>query len=153
MQRKGSASSAVAVPGAQCLGIQNFEWSYIPYKTDENEKAPFLKLAQSFLYPPVSHAIRSRSEEKTAGNIEGIAWKESNIQFSAFKRSFDGNGYILRVFENQGKAVDFILSVPNLCKVFLSDLEEKTGEAVKINNNTVTLSVKPYKVITIKLVL
>ena len=158
MQRRGDASSAVATPGAQCLGVHNFEWSYIPYKPEDSEKAPFLGLAQSFLYPPVSHAVRSRpgsfaaspAENKTC-RFEGITWNESNIQFSAFKRSFDGDGYIFRVFENQGKAVDLKLSIPNFTEAYLCDLDEKPGEAVRIQNKSVLINVKPYKIITVKL--
>jgi hypothetical protein len=41
--------------------------------------------------------------------------------------------------------------VPNFSKVFLSDLDEEKSDAIQINNNTVTLKVAPYKIITIKL--
>ena len=152
MQRKGAASPAVATPGAQCPGIHKFEWSYIPYAAEANEKAPFLKLAQSYLYPPVSHAVRSSQETEAIKDIEEIAWQENNIQFSTFKRSLDGDGYILRVFENQGKSADVKISIPNFSGAFLSDMNEKTYETIDINDKSITLSVKPYKAVTVKLI-
>jgi alpha-mannosidase len=151
MQRKGGASPAVATPEAQCLGHQSFEWSYIPYGSDKNEKAPFLPLAQSFLYPPVSHSIRSIQEDKSADKAGGIDWNEPNIQFSAFKRCLDRDGYILRVFENQGKATELTLKVPGFSGACLSNMNEKTGKALEIKNGAVQISVGPYKAVTVKL--
>ena len=152
MQRWGGASPSVAVPGAQCPGVQNFEWSYVPYAAAENEKAPFLKAVQSFLYPPVSHAVRSKPESETKKGVGGIAWHEDNIQFSAFKRSLDGNGYILRFFENQGKETNAKISIPDFSGAFLSDLDERNGEKIELNSKSISLNVKPYKVITLRLV-
>jgi mannosylglycerate hydrolase len=152
MQRKGGASSSVAVPGAQCLGIQQFEWSYIPYEAMEDEKAPFLPLAQSFLYPLVSHAIRSIQEDTTIPTEPGFDWDASNIQFSAFKRCLDRDGYILRIYENQGKFTELRLALPGFTQVFKSNMNEQTGEVLKITNGTVTVKVRAYEAVTIKLV-
>jgi alpha-mannosidase len=152
MQRWGGASPAVETPGAQCPGIQKFEWSFIPFASEANEKAPFLKFAQAFLYPPVSHAVRSKQENNGMKGIEGIAWNEDNIQFSAFKRSLDGIGYVLRVFENQGKSTEVKISIPDFETAFLSDLDEKTGVKLEISKKSISIDVKPYKVVTIKLI-
>ena len=151
MQRRGEASTSVITPGAQCLGIRKFEWSYIPYKAEKNEKAPFLKMAQSYLYPPVSHAIRSKWEDRKMDGMEGIAWQENNIQFSAFKRSLDGNGYIFRVFESQGKPTDVNISIPDFREACLSDMDERTGGKIEVKNKSITLNIGPYKVITVRL--
>jgi alpha-mannosidase len=152
MQRKGGASSSVATPGAQCPGTQRFEWSYIPYATDGNNKAPFLALAQSFLYPPVSHVIRSNREDSVLDGARSFSWAEPNIQFSAFKRCHDGDGYILRFFENQGKATEVRVNIPAFSGAFLSDMNEKTGEPLSIRDGTVTVRAGAYKAVSIKLV-
>ena len=104
MQREWPASEAIETPGAQCLGIQEMEWSYIPYETSETDTAPFLPLAQSFLYPPVIHAVRSRTKAESFDSLPpAFGWNEKNIQFSAYKQCHDRDGYMLRFFENQGK--------------------------------------------------
>ncbi|MDR1507644.1 MAG: hypothetical protein LBI67_11140 [Treponema sp.] len=151
MQRKGGASSSVATPGAQCPGTQRFEWSYIPYATDGNNKVPFLALAQSFLYPPVSHVIRSSREDSVLDGARSFSWAEPNIQFSAFKRCHDGDGYILRFFENQGKATEVRVNIPAFSGAFLSDMNEKTGEPLSIRDRTVTVRAGAYKAVSIKL--
>jgi alpha-mannosidase len=152
MQRKGGASSSVATPGAQCPGPQSFEWSYIPYAADKKDKAPFLPLAQTFLYPPVSHAIRSEREDSSMDNAGFFSWTEPNIQFSAFKRCFDRDGYILRFFENQGKPVDVDIKITAFSKAFLSVMNEITGEALAGTDGAVRVRAGAYKAVTIKLV-
>jgi alpha-mannosidase len=151
MQRKGGASSSVSTPGAQCPGTQRFEWSYIPYVPDGNNKAPFLVLAQSFLYPPVSHVIRSKQEDAVLDDARSFFWAEPNIQFSAYKRCHDGDGYILRFFENQGKATQVKVNIPAFSRAFLSDMNEKTGEPLSIRNGSITVGAGAYKAVSIKL--
>ncbi|MDR1654909.1 MAG: hypothetical protein LBR96_02835 [Treponema sp.] len=151
MQRKGGASSSVVTPGAQCLGPQCFEWSYIPFIVDKNNKAPFLPIVQSFLYPPVSHVIRSRQEDTALEDTRCFSWTEPNIQFSAYKRCYDGGGYILRVFENQGKPVDVKIKIQSFSRAYLSDMNEKTGEPLSIKNGEVTVKAGAYKAVSIRL--
>jgi alpha-mannosidase len=150
MQRMGGASSSVATPGAQCPGKQSFEWSYIPYRTDKDDKAPFLPLVQSFLFPPVSHCIRSVRQDDSMDKAPCFSWTAPNIQFSAFKRCLDRDGYILRFFENQGKPREVKIRIPAFSKAWLSDMNEKTGEPLAIKDGAVTVKAGSYKAVTIK---
>jgi hypothetical protein len=151
MQRRGGASPAVATPEAQCLGPHTVEWSYIPYTSNGEDKAPFISIAQSFLYPPVSHAVRSREKDTAAVKAQGVSWKAGNLQFSAFKRSIDGKDWILRFFENQGKPVEFEVSVPGFCKAWLSNLAEEPGEELGIRSGKIKLTAGAYKAVTVRL--
>ena len=104
MQRRVPASEAIKTPQAQCLGEQTIEWSYVPYQVCESDKAPFLPAVQAYLYPPVSHAVRSAQIAAEFSALpSAFRWDEPNLQFSAFKKCIDRDGYILRFFENQGK--------------------------------------------------
>jgi alpha-mannosidase len=150
MQRMGGASSSVATPGAQCLGNQSFEWSYIPYSPDKNDKAPFLPLVRTFLFPPVSHGVRAAWKDDSMNKAPCFSWTAPNIQFSAFKRCLDRDGYILRFFENQGKPTEVKIKIPAFSKAWLSDMNEKTGEPLEIKERTVTVKAGSYKAVTIK---
>ena len=155
-QRTGAASWAFDTPGAQCLGIQEFEWSYIPYTINETEKTPFISLVHSFLYPPVSHAVRSERESNILKyGIPIFSWNADNIQFSAFKKCYDGDGYILRVYENQGKAVKVKINTGNFTEAWLADLNEQPceGSSLQIIDGAITVEAAPYKIITVKLTL
>lgn len=152
IQRKGPASDAYVTPGAQCLGIQEIEWSYLPYQTSNSDQAPFLPAAQSFLYPPVAHAVRSQSEEAAATAIpSAFSWSASNLQFSAFKKCLDRDGYVLRFFENQGKPLQATLSVRRFKKAWLSNMNEETLAELPIEQDSITVDVGAYQAITIKL--
>jgi mannosylglycerate hydrolase len=148
-----ATNQAVETPGAQCMGIQDFEWAYIPFKTDENDKAPFLPLAQAFLYPPVSHGVRAPLKGISIPEIHaGFEWNEPNIQFSAFKHCYNRDGYMLRFYENQGRNTRITVVIKGFSKAYLSDLDEKTGEPLDIQNSTITVDAAGYKIISIKLV-
>ena len=49
IQREGEASNSHHTPGAQCLGRQVVEWSYLPYQADPEDVAPFITQAEAFL--------------------------------------------------------------------------------------------------------
>ena len=70
------------------------------------------------------------------------------IEITAFKPAYDGDGFILRMFERTGKAGETQLTLPQGyrldCEVDL--LEEKSGEA------SVKLSFKPFQIRSFKIV-
>jgi alpha-mannosidase len=207
MQRMGAASDACDTPGAQCLGVHEIEWSYIPYapqtaaigsdagngdvcgggsscdgggKSGCSDIAPFLPEAQSFLYPPVAHFIRSVPPEpsvtgdetaegtaKSAGERTcnstteesgdaynawgGFEFGAPNIQFSAFKKAADDGGYVLRFFENQGKSVNVDIPVAPFTKAYISNMNEDTLAEIDITNGVATVTAGAYKAVTVKL--
>lgn len=152
MQREWPASEAIETPGAQCLGIQEMEWSYIPYETSETDTAPFLPLAQSFLYPPVIHAVRSRSKTESFDSLPpAFGWDEENIQFSAYKQCHDRDGYMLRFFENQGKRTRADIRIGSFQKACLSNMNEETLEELDVSDGSVVIDIAPYQAVSLKL--
>ena len=152
LQREGDASKYHHTPGAQCPGKQVIEWSYIPYKVDQQNKAPFLPIVQSFLYPPMTHMVRAEQlEETVCEEMLPFTFSNDNIQFSSFKRSYDGTDYILRFFENQGKSMEAKVKVNGFTEAFLSNMNEEVLEKIDIQDNTICIDVGKYKVISILL--
>lgn len=151
MQRRVPASKPIPTPGAQCLGVQTMEWSWIPYTASESNKAPFLPLAQSFLYPTVSHAIRSKPvDEQVIAFPANFAWDAANVQYSAFKLANDRDGSILRLYENQGVETTLTLRIDGYSEAWMSDMNEATLDPLPITDGCVTLHFAPYKAVTIK---
>ena len=152
VQREGAASEAFQTSGAQCQGLQTFEWSYIPYEAKSRHETAFIEEAQAFLYPPVSHAIRSKAEGNAPAAFgRPFAWNEENIQFSAFKRAHDLDGFVLRLYENQGVATDIQLTLKGFCKAYESNMNEDTLCEMAIDAETLHLHFDPYKAMTIRL--
>ena len=153
-QRKGSASWSHDTPGAQCLGEHAVQWCYLPYSSKEGEKAPFLPLAQSYLYPPVPHVIRRGDFGSLHAGQMGIpvCWSHGNLIFSAFKPAQDDDGScILRFYENQGTAVQARLQVKDIDEVYLADLDEQPISKLEIAEDAVSVHVQPYQCITLRL--
>lgn len=149
-QRKRDASMAVPVPGAQCPGEHVIEWSFIPYNVDENNHLPFVPLAESFLFPPVAHAVRTIDQKPQPKQKSPLySWKEENIRFSAFKRTMNREGYVLRLYEDRGQDTTFDLQLCGFEKVFLAIMAEEKREQLTIENGRVRLHAAPYKAITL----
>ena len=150
--RAGAASEAFATPGAQCLGEHIIEWSYLPYRPEAGDKAPFLPLAQSFLYPPVAHALRTPGN---AGGPDAIArpfrWNAPNVQFSAFKPSMDGSACVLRLYENQGLETVLELELDGFRSAHLADLAEQPLAPLPIENGRGHVTLGRYKAVTLRL--
>lgn len=153
LQREGDAAMAVPTPGAQCPGKQVMEWAYVLYDASAHEKAPFLPEVQSFLYPPVGHAIRAAHESARmdAASVP-FSVDADNIQFSAFKKCYDHDGYILRLYENQGKATQAHVKLsPVFTGAALANMNERDIGPLSIVDGEIVLDFQPYKAITIKL--
>lgn len=151
--RFGPASDAVVTPGAQCRGRQVIEWSYLPFLTDDNNIAPFLPEAESFLYPPLTHALRIDGKADGPDAIPfPVTWEEANICFSALKRAEDGSGIILRLFENQGKATSCALKLDGFTKASLCRMDESEIVPFEIENDRLNVEFAPYKAVTVRLI-
>jgi alpha-mannosidase len=150
--RAGAASEAFQTPGAQCLGEHVIEWAYLPYQPEEGDIAPFLPLAQSFLYPPVTHALRTDANPDGPDAVPcPFRWNAPGVQFSAFKRSLDGEAYILRLYENQGRETELEIELNGFSSARLADLAEQPLEDVPIENGRARLSIGRYKAVTLRL--
>jgi mannosylglycerate hydrolase len=159
--RPGATSPATPTPGAQCPGPQKFELSFLPYrKTDRTRTAPFLHEAESFLYPPIAHQadpdqrmINPAVHPARNAEIElapPFAVNQANLRFSAFKRSEDGKGWILRFWENEGRKTRARLALaPGFRRVFETDLDERKRIPLKIFDQGVDLTVEPYRIVTL----
>lgn len=146
------ASEGFHTPEAQCLGTHVTEWAYLPYEVDSSNIAPFLPMVQGFLYPMAVHMIRSVQRWDIAGEeVLPFVFLNDNVQFSSFKRSYDGEDYILRFYENQGKSVEAAIRLNLFSRAFMSNMNEEILQEIELKNNTAQLNVGPYKVITLLL--
>lgn len=149
-QRKRDASMAVPVPGAQCPGEHVIEWSFMPYSMEEDNRLPFVPLAESFLFPPVAHAVRTIDQKHQSKQEKALySWREENIRFSAFKRTMDRSGYVLRLYEDRGQDTEFTLRLDGFERAYLASMAEEKREQLTIEDGCVTLHAAPYKAITL----
>ncbi|MEA4889843.1 MAG: glycoside hydrolase family 38 C-terminal domain-containing protein [Clostridiaceae bacterium] len=164
MQRSDRASAGFDTPGAQCPGLQEIEWSYLPYSADPGDIAPFLPFADSFLCPPAVHAIRPKRSAALAMDLPDnrptlepaawhnlFAWPDNHIRLSCFKKAYDDDSFILRFYENQGKRGRLVLDAKSFARVWQTDMNEQDIRPVPLENGQIKLDIAPYQAITLRL--
>ncbi len=79
--------------------------------------------------------------------------EESNVVLTAMKQTEDGKGLLLRFYEWAGKGGDVTLNVPaGATSATVANLMERPeGAPLALKGNTVTVSVAPYQIQTIRL--
>ena len=161
--RPAATSPTIPTPGAQCLGMQTFDYSFLPYTAaGRASRAPFLPQALAFLYPPIAHQadpthilvdealVKRGARGATATPAVRIA--PGNLRISAFKRAADNDGWIVRFWENDGRPTTARIDLaPVFTKVVETNLNEELRRSLKIVRGQVKLAVGPYKIVTLKL--
>ena len=152
MQRKDLAAWSHDTPGAQCLGRQVFEWAYVPFAAEAGNQAPFLPAADSYLAPPAAHAIRSTGQDARLTDfsrlVSGIG---GHIRLSSLKSAYDGDGIILRFYENQGCDGQLGLDARGFSQVWLSDMNEQPLELLETAGQPLQVPIRAYQAVTLLL--
>ncbi len=84
------------------LGVHTFCYSIMPMENSKIDKV--VKASREFNQQPVN-IIENNHEGKLADSYRGINLEGDNVVVSAFKRSEDGTGLVLRAYETTGKTV------------------------------------------------
>jgi hypothetical protein len=79
----------------------------------------------------------------------------ANVMITEFKMAEDGSGYIIRLYEAEGKAANATLEFPlfKLSGAWLANGVEKEESKLAINNGKIELDLSPFEIKTIKVML
>ena len=71
----------------------------------------------------------------------------------AFKEAEDGRGYILRLIETEGKETTVAVDMPYLAfqRVSETNLVEENQRELSAGGHAVTVAIKPFAVVTLRL--
>lgn len=125
-------------------GLHVFKYALYPHKGDYRE-AEVIKESYDFnfnlLYSP-----GYRKEGSFAST------NKRNVIIDTIKKAEDKDGYILRLYEGENSRTNFTLTFDNsFKKAFICNLlEENEGDAIKIKNNELSLSIKPFEILSIR---
>jgi mannosylglycerate hydrolase len=148
--RQGATSPGNPTPDAQCQGPCRFEYALIPFRPEAGS-APFIGEARAFLYPPIAHQVLAPEAAATPA-APLFAMEKGELLVSAVKKAQDGRGVVLRLWENDGRAVKQKIRLsPAVSKVFLCNLNEDIEREVPVWDGVVTLEAGPYKILTLLL--
>ena len=145
--RTGEAGMSPESLDAQCLGEHTIEYAFVPYLA--NDRAQAEAAADTFLYSPIAQRVTASSD---GGELpRKWHWEADNVRFSCFKRAWDENGYILRLYESEGKETTLNLNLPGFHKAAICTMEETDHQTVLMDGETISLTLKPYEIMTLRL--
>ena len=156
----GKTGPAIPVPEARELRRYVFKYALYPHKGDWKDAKSF-KHAYEFNYDFVAFQMNDEmmaNEIPPAFSFLSIA--PENVILTAFKRAEDGNAVILRFYEAEGektrakitlfkqpKSVEEVNLMEERCDELLSSDERE----MHVNGKEITLNVRPFEIVTLKL--
>jgi alpha-mannosidase len=118
-------------PEAQCLGYHEFDYALVPHSGDwEADEARVLREAQAF-NTPVRAAVALQHEGQLASQAALIEVEPRELVVSAIKRSNNGQGLIVRVYNPLSHAVEARLKPGagiTCSKASVTNLQEESRE-------------------------
>lgn len=130
-------------------GINTFRYEFHPHKNDW--RFDTVQKANTFNIPPVS----VYNKNKTDGKYENTAFiniSEKNVSVEAFKKAQDGNGYILRVVEDEQKRCCCDITLPfNIKEITECNMIEEYKNDIVCENNMFSFYINPFEVKTFRI--
>jgi len=145
----GVAGPLVPTPDALELRPYLFEYALQPHEGDWRQ-AKMYKQAQDFHYLP--YCIQTNSQGELPEEFSFLKLSPDNLVLSALKKAEDGDEVILRFFETIGEATVAELELFRVIKrAAVVDLLERELYGLKVERNKLRLEVKPFEIVTLKL--
>ncbi|MFW5936388.1 MAG: glycoside hydrolase family 38 C-terminal domain-containing protein, partial [Candidatus Hadarchaeota archaeon] len=146
----GSAGPAIPVPDARELKTYSFRYSVYPHQGDW-KKAQSYKQGQEFNYNLIGKQIPRNKKYRIERSFVSI--EPDNLVMTALKPAEDRSGIILRFYEASGEDTDANITLfDNHKKVMRTNLIEEELEEVPSEDNIVRMKVKPFEIVTVKLI-
>jgi alpha-mannosidase len=130
-------------------GEHRFTYSLLPHAGPWDETT--IAAAYALNDPLI---VAGGSKRPPISNLQPlISVDRPNIVVETVKQAEDGDGIIVRLYESQRRRGPVTLSVGfDLTKAWRTDLLEENQATLELNGNSITLSLKPYEIVTLRLV-
>jgi alpha-mannosidase len=138
-------------------GEHRFIYSLLPHAGRWNEQT----IAQAYALNDPLHVFSaspaqgrpSRMAEKVAQPKSFISVNRPNVVIETVKQAEDGNGVVVRLYESQRQRGSVTLRANfTLAGVWHTNLLEENETELPHEDNSVTFSIKPYQIVTLRLV-
>jgi alpha-mannosidase len=131
-------------------GDHHFTYSLYPHTGgwDENTQREAYALNDPLIvYQP------TRSTQQATHCPSFLTCDAANIVIETIKRAEDGRGFIVRLYESQRRRGEVVLTTAfDLAEVWRCNLLEENQSEVEAEVRRVVLAVKPYEIITLRLI-
>jgi len=131
-------------------GHQHFTYALYPHGGDWKQ-ALTVRHGYEYNYRLQATQVEAHSGSHPA-EFAFVTVKPENVVLTALKKAEDENGLIFRVYEWAGKSSDVQFHVPKgATGASVTNLMEKSeGSAVTVSNDTVTVPIHPYEILTVR---
>jgi len=153
--RRGHAGPPEQTPEAQCQGHSAFDYALIPHNgTWETNESLVLREAQAFNIPTITRVMDIASQGQQPQNLPAqaslIEVEPAGVVVSAIKRSNDGSGLIVRVYNPSHEAVNAHIRLHHtFTQAYKTNLlEERQEEIASLDTNTSAVSLQTGEIAT-----
>lgn len=131
------------------IGISTFKYSLYPHKGVWSEAGT---VHEAFKLNIPLKAFSSDGGNGSAFEKSFFKLNKNNVIIDAVKKAQDGNGFIIRAYEAEGKHSDVTLSLPwEKIKVTSCNLMEENEAPIKAESSSFAFSIKPFEVLTFRI--
>lgn len=89
----------------------------------------------------------------SAGAYSFASVDKDNVILETVKAAEDGNGIILRLYESENAKTNVCLTVNrDFQKAYICNLLEETEAEAAVSANRIQIPVKPYEIVTVRIV-
>jgi len=146
----GKAGPVIPVPDARETKTYTFRYSIYPHEGDW-KRAKSYRHGYEFNYNLVAMQLPKHRKFRIKRSFLKI--EPDNIVMTAFKPSEDGSGIILRFYEASGEETESsIILFKKPARVLKTNLLEEEIEEVQVEDEMINLKVKPFEIITLKII-
>jgi len=141
------------VPTPDALELKDYKFEYaLQHHDGDWKQAESYKHGQEFHHLPL--AVQTTSEGDLPQEFSFLELKPSNLILSALKKAEDSNEVILRFFETKGEnTMAEVKLFRRIERATVVDLLEQEEYELKPERNKLSIDVKPFEIVTLKLTL
>ena len=101
---------------------------------------------------PLVAVVPTKADARLPERFSIATVDADNVVIDTIKQAEDGRGTIIRLYECQNRSVRTKLKIGYNCqKVSLCNLMEEPEGVLTVENNTVSLRLKPFEVVTVRI--
>jgi alpha-mannosidase len=130
-------------------GEHRFAYSLLPHVGSWGETT----IAQAYALNDPLIVVQPENQVSALQPVSLLSVEPANIVVETIKGAEDGNGLIVRLYESQRRRSQVRLHLGfKLGSAWRTNLLEEIQDAFTPDGNTLTLSVRPYEIVTLRLV-
>ncbi len=126
-------------------------FTYALYPHAENWRAAGTVAESYKLNQPLKTNVRAQEGGKESFSFASV--NAGNVILETVKKAEDGNGTVIRMYESENAFTRAKVTVDaDFAKAYVCNLLEETEAEVEVNGKEISVTLKPYEVVTLKLV-